>query len=116
MKIDFFLGIVSLLHSALLAYIMFVFTDGNDQQMAYTIMSGVCALTAVVPLMALKFESGRKATNVRMLALIFFIIYVISHAAMIFTGPALESYIIINGLIMLIYLGILYKLINVEEM
>lgn len=116
MKIDFFLTIVSVLLSALLAYVVFLFTDTNDQQIAFTVMSGVCFLSSFLPMIGMKYESGRKATNVRVLAFIFFIVYAISHAVFAFTGFALESYIIVNGIILLVLLGLLYKLINVEEM
>lgn len=115
MKLNIFLTIISVSFATLLGYWAFDIANGDENDIACGIGSSICFIACLIPAMGLQYDSSRIGTNIRVFAALFFVIFAISHFCFAGFGVKMPYYIIINGLLLLIYLAILYKMINVEN-
>ena len=114
MKVDAFLTVISVLLALLLAYWTFNIAQGQENATVCGVCSVVCFMGTLVPLLAIKHESGRISTNIRVLSLVFFLLFVISHFCFAGFGVKMPYYIIVNGIILMIYLAIFYKMQSIN--
>ncbi|MDR0601787.1 MAG: hypothetical protein LBG42_05340 [Treponema sp.] len=111
MKINPVLAIIALAISALAAYGFFAWNSGEPYQL---LLAGGGGLTIFLPLSGLlAFHPGGRGTagNIRALSVVFLlpeIIINVIFSAINVTGPTV--YIIVNGILMLIYILIAYAI------
>lgn len=106
---------ISVLLAALIGYLAFTVARGDAYDTVCGITSGLCFLSALLPVMGLSLESGRLKANVNILAILFFVVFLVSHFAFAAFGVKMPYYIIINGILLLIYLAVIYKMASIKD-
>ena len=115
MKANAFMTLISVLLSALFGYLVYYIAEPDSNAIIALIGSFVCFACTLVPLMGLKYASSRIGTNARVLATLFFLVLAISNTIFSLTSITMPLYAIINGIIVIIYLAILYKIHNIKN-
>ena len=95
--------------STLFGYLAYNVVSIDENNVICGIASGVCFAATLVPVIGLQYESGRLGVNIRVFSSIFFVIFVISHFCFAGFGVVMPSYLIVNGILLLIYLAIFCK-------
>lgn len=115
MKINIFLSFISIALACLSGYLAFNIAEGNENDKIYGIGSGVCFVTTLIPLIGLQYESSQLGTNIRVLSVLFFVVFLISHFCFAGFSVKMPYYIICNGIFLLIYLAIIYKMQGIKD-
>lgn len=110
MRANTFLTIISLILAGLIGYWVFSTAEGKEQDALCGICSTVCFLATLIPIMGLHYESARIGTNIRVLSGLFFIAFLVSHFCFASYGIKMPLYMILNGILLVIYLGVFYKI------
>lgn len=112
MKINVFFSLISVALACLIGYLAFNVVKGEANDVMCGICSFVCFAATLIPTMGLQYESSRLGVNIRVFSAIFFVVFLISHFCFAEFGIQLPFYIILNGIILLIYLAVLYKMMS----
>ena len=110
MKWNFFLTFISILLALLLGYWTFSIAEGRDNDTICGVCSAICFIATLVPTFAVGHESGRIAVNLRILAGVCFALFVISHFCFAIFGVKMPYYVIVNGIVLLIFLALYYAI------
>lgn len=114
MKINFVQTIIAIAVSALIAYGLYSFHDGTNQMLlsigSFLFLSVTLALSIGV-----NFEQSRTTTNIRVVSGIFFAIALISNLIFTFISFSVPSYIIINGILLLVFILIAYSINRAKQ-
>lgn len=101
--------------STLVGYLAYNVASGEENDMECGIGSGICFAATLIPTMGIQYESGRLGTNIRVFSALFFILFAISHFCFAGFGVKMPYYIIVNGIMLMIYLAIFYKMQSVKD-
>ena len=115
MKANIFLTLISIMLVALLSYFVFSVASGDDNDVLCSIGSGICFAATLIPTMGLQYESDRLGVNIRLFSSVFFIIFAISNFCFAGFGVTMPHYIVVNGIMLMIYLAIFYKLQGIKD-
>lgn len=115
MKVNSILTLISFMLATLVGYLVFNVASGDENDLVCGIGSGICFAATLIPTMGLQYESGRLGVNTRLISCVFFVLFAISHFYFAGTGVKMPYYIIVNGVMLLIYLAIFYKIQRVKE-
>lgn len=115
MKANLFLTFISVMLAALLGYLAFNVANGEENDVICGIGSCICFAANLIPVIGLQYESGRLSVNIRVFSAIFFVLFVISHFCFAGFGVKMPYYIIVNGIMLMIYLAIFYKIQGVKN-
>ena len=114
MKINFLQTIIALAMSLLFAYGLFSF-HAFENKLLLGAGSFVFLSTTLILTMGANFEFPRTTTNVRVVSGVFFIIALISNLIFTFIDFSTPSYIIISGLLLLVFISIAYSIIKSKQ-
>ncbi len=114
MKINFVQTIIAIAVSALIAYGLYSFHDGENQ-ILLSVGSFVFLSVTLVLSIGVNFEQSRTTTNIRVVSGIFFAIALISNLIFNFLSFSEPSYIITNGILLLIYVLIAYSINRAKQ-
>lgn len=115
MRFNLFLTVSAIALAALLGYLAYVVAGENPDNTAYGIGSSLCFAITLLPTIGVSYQSSRIATNVRVLASIFFIAFFIINAVFVNTDIRISYYIIVSGIFIVSYLITVYNLINIKN-
>lgn len=115
MKINIFLTLISVALALLVGYLAYSVAAGDLHDVVCGVGSTICFIATLIPSMALTFESSKVGANVRVLSVLFFVVFLISHFCFAGFGVKMPYYIICNGLILLVYLAIVYKMSSIKS-
>ena len=115
MKPNTFLIIISVLLALLIGYFVYNTAVGKDNDILCGIGATICFIATLVPMLGLKYQSGRLGTNIRVFSVLFFIIFLISNFCFAGFGIDIPYYVITNGILLLIFLAIFYKMLNINN-
>lgn len=114
MKINLVQTIIAIAVSGLIAYGLYNFHVGENQILlsvgSFVFLSVTLALSIGV-----SFEQSRTTTNIRVVSGIFFVIALISNLIFNFLSFSEPSYIITNGMLLLIYVLIAYSINRAKQ-
>ena len=80
------------------------------------IATGVSLAVTLLPMLAIKTDDNRLNVNLRLVSTIFTILVLLVNVIVCFSTPnKLTIYFIVLGLILLIFIGVLYSLIRSSE-
>jgi hypothetical protein len=114
MKIDFIKTLIALAASLLIAYGFFSFHHSeNSQLLAFASFAELFLSSFIV--LGLRFELNRTTTNVRTVASLFFVLFLLTNIIFSFLIFSTQLYIIINGLIFLLGMLIVYSIIKAKQ-
>ena len=111
MKLNFIQTIIALSISLLISYGFYSLGSGENK-IILSLGSFVFLASTLITMLAVSFEYPRTTTNVRVLSGVFFVVAMISNLIFIFINFSVPSYIIISGVLFLIYLlitNLIYK-------
>jgi hypothetical protein len=114
MKINFVQTIIAIAVSLLIAYGLYSFHDSENK----ILLSGgsfVFLATAIVMTIGASFELPRTAANIRVVSGIFFAIALISNLIFTFINFSVPSYVIINGILLLVFILIVYSISKAKQ-
>lgn len=114
MKINFVQTIIAIAVSALIAYGLYSFHNGENK-ILLSAGSFTFLATALVMSIGASFELPRTTTNIRVVSGIFFAIALISNLIFTFFNFSVPSYIITNGILFLVFLLIIYSIYKAKQ-
>lgn len=114
MKINFVQTIIALAVSLLIAYGLYSFHDSVNK-ILLSAGSFVFLATALVMTIGASFELPRTTTNIRVVSGIFFAVALASNIIFSFVTFSVPLYIIANGILILIFLLIIYSISNAKQ-
>jgi hypothetical protein len=112
MKANVFLIIVSLLISALCGYGFYAANSSETFCLLLAFGSGICLGITLIGTLGIKVESRTGNVNFRVVSAIFFVLFLISNLIFSFAGVKVAPYIVINGILFLIYSIIEYGIVK----
>lgn len=115
MKLNVFMTIICLALSVLLGYIAYTIA-GNDENAGICFAtSAICFAVSLMPAMGVKYDSSRIGINIRVLSIVFFILTLACNLAFAAISVVLPHYLIVNGLLLLIFVTAVYRLGSVRD-
>lgn len=114
MKINFVQTIIAIAVSALIAYGLYSFHNGENK-ILLSAGSFVFLSVSLILSIGVNFEQSRTSTNIRVLSGIFFAIALISNLIFNFLSFSEATYIITNGILFLIYILIVYSINSAKQ-
>ena len=115
MKANVFLTVIAVLLSALFGYFAYYIAEGAANDMLCGVGSALCFAAALIPAMGLQYGNGRLGVNVRLMSVLFFIVFLISQFSFAAHGVRMPYYLIVNGVFLLVYLAVLYKMLGIRD-
>ena len=115
MKVNIFLTLISIILATLVGYLAYNVVSGGENDMVCGIGSGICFAVTLIPTMGIQYKSARLGVNIRVFSVLFFIVFAISHFCFAGFGVKMPYYIIVNGIMLMIYLAIFYKMQCVKD-
>ena len=114
MKINFVQTIIAIAVTLLIAYGLYGFHDGANKIL---LSAGSFALLATTLAMTIgaSFELPRTTTNIRVVSGIFFAIALIINLVFTFINFSVPSYVIINGILLLVFILIAYSINKAKQ-
>ena len=112
MKINFVMLLIALAIAALIA---FGFYSGNKEEpyvWLITIVSGIMGFVTLSGILAVGFDVRGSTGNVRVVSILFFIAGLVSNLVFTFVAMTPPPYIIINGILFLLYILIAYGIVR----
>lgn len=113
MKINVVPALLAVAVSALLAYGLYAL--GVNHRLLLAIGGFICFFFTMAGAVALRFEQGRTSTNTAVLGWVFFLILVASHIIFAFIHFASPFYIIINGILLVAFIGTTYAVAKTKQ-
>jgi hypothetical protein len=106
--------LISLAIATLAGYGFFSLNSGESFQLLITIGAGLMIFTTISGIIAIQSAGGRGSVgNIRALSIAFLIIFIASNAIFSFvTLITPTAYIVINGILFLVYILIAYTIIK----
>lgn len=115
MKCNVFFAIIAAVLSAILAYFTYTIAEGNENDVVCGMMSLLCFAPTLISAMALRTDSTPLNVNIKILAVVFFIVFLISNIAFAATTVVMPYYAIIHALLLTIFVAIMYKFFNNKD-
>jgi hypothetical protein len=114
MKLNFVQTIIAIAVSALIAYGFYTFHDSENKILLSAGSFIFLSLTLVLSI-GVNFDQSRTTANNRVVSGVFFGIAFISNFIFNFLSFSEASYIIINGILLLIYALIIYSIARAKQ-
>lgn len=109
MKINFIQTIIAIAVSLIISYGLFSFHN-SDNKILLSVGSFVFLATTLVLAIGTNFQLPRTTTNVRVVSGIFFAVALISNLIFTFINFSVPSYVIIIGILLLVFILIAYAI------
>lgn len=116
MKLNIILTIIAALVVGLLVYWVHTVIQASDAVDIMTYGSGVCFLVTLLPIVGVEYESARLGINIRIVSILFFVAFLISQFCFANFASDIPLYIITNGLILVIFLLVFYKMQSIKNL
>ena len=114
MKINFVQTIIAIALSLLIAYGLYSFHE-SENKILLSVGSFVFLAVTLILTIGSSFELPRTTTNVRVVSGIFFVIALITNLAFTFLNFSVPNYIIINGILLLVFILITYSINKTKQ-
>lgn len=115
MKVNIFLTILALFISAFFGSFIYMIAEQPDYDVLCGVCSGVTSFATIFPYMGLQYESERLGINIRVFCVLFLLIFTAVNLYYAYTIVVMPYYTTFNGILLIIYLAIVYKLINIKD-
>jgi hypothetical protein len=114
MKINFVQTIIAVAISILISYGLYCF-HVRENKMLLSTGSFIFLATTLWLTIAVSFEPPRTTTNIKIISGIFFAIALISNLIFTFINFSVPGYIIINGILLLVFILIAYSINEAKQ-
>ena len=114
MKVNFVQSIIAILISALFAYGFYSFSV-SDNKTLLSLGSFMClGITSTISF-GCSFELSRTSTNIKTVAILFFVIALISNSCFTLMAFSVPAYVLINGILFLIFMLTTYSIYRAQQ-
>jgi hypothetical protein len=114
MKLQLVPALIAIAISALIAFGMYSFTIGLNKQLI-ALGSFLFVAVTLISAIGVSYDHKRTGTNVRALAMVFFFIALISNIGFVYLSFSQAAYIIINGILLLVFILISYAIVGAKQ-
>jgi len=114
MKIDFIKTLIAIAVSLLIAYGLYSFHESENKILLSAASFVFLAITLILTIGA-SFELPRTTNNVKVVSGIFFAIALISNLIFTFINFSVPSYVITNGILLLVFVLIAYSILKAKQ-
>lgn len=114
MKINFLTTIIAMAISLLIAYGFYSFND-SENKIILSIGSFVFLAVALINTIGVKFKQSRTTSNIRVVSAVFFVVAFICNLLFSIITFSTPWYVIINGMILLIFVLIVYGIYQAKQ-
>lgn len=114
MKANFFLIILSIALAMLLGYLAFNIAEGKEYDIVCGVISSISFIATLLPIMGIDFDNKRISINIKLLSCIFFVFSIIINFCFAFFKLIMPYYIIVNGIILIVFLYVFHKTLNTK--
>jgi hypothetical protein len=114
MKINFVQTTIAVAVSMLIAYGFYSFND-CENKLLLVAGSFIFIATSLIMTIGVNFDLARTKTNIRAVSGIFSLIALISNLIFAFIDFSVPSYVIINGILLLIFTFIIYSIAKAKQ-
>lgn len=114
-RVNLFLTILAILLSLLLGYWTYYVAKECDYDIECLIISTLCYMATLIPTMGFQYGSTRLGVNIRILCVVLFVLFLAINFSYAIAGISMPSYIIVNGVVLIIYLAVFYKMQNIKS-
>ena len=108
MKVKVVPTIIALGISVLLAYALYEICHTEGKEIMLAIGGGICLFLTLATSLGVRFEQSRTSANTAVIGVVFFVAMAISNALFAYLHFETHTYIIVNGILMLLFLLIVY--------
>jgi hypothetical protein len=108
MKVNPVMLAVTIGIAALVAFGFFAGNQGESYRWLITAGSAVAVLLTAGGLLALSPEGGGSTVNIKAASALFFILLLVEHLIFSFTAVKLAPYVVITGILLLLYIIVCY--------
>jgi hypothetical protein len=115
MKINIVLTLIALVLSSLLGYWVYSVADTDPRAAFAGFLSAVCLAIPLVLAFGVSYCTSASTTNIRALSCVLFVIMLILHFYYAVTGISMPNYLIICGILLCIYVAIVYGIIRSKQ-
>lgn len=115
MKANVFMTVIAVLLGALLGYWAYDVAEGEPNDVMCGIATAVCLAATLIPTMGLRYGSRRMGVNIRLVSAMFFVLFLVSHFLFAAFGVRMPYYLLVNGLLLLVYLAVFYKMQGIKD-
>ena len=115
MKFNVFLSVIAVLIAGLIGYGFYAANSGEGFVWLITFGSGICMALSLIGILTVSTKGRAGGINIKALSSIFFVVFLISNLVFTFTTIKLAPYIIINGILLLIYAVSTYGIIKSRQ-
>lgn len=115
MKINIVPTLIAAAISAFLAYGLYVICKTEGQELLLAIGGFLCLFLSLVTMMGVRFESGRSSANTALIGIIFFLLLLVSHAIFAFVHLSTPTYVIVNGILLLVFISVTYAIAHAKQ-
>ena len=112
MKINIVMLAIALAISALIAFGFYSGNSGEAYVWLITMASGIMAFVTLSGILAVNFTSHGSTGNIRGVSVLFLIASLVSNLIFSFLSLAFAPYIIVNGIISLLFILVAYGITN----
>ena len=109
MKINLFLLLIALVIAALAAFGFYAANNEEVYRLLITIGAGLSLLITLGGVLALSSPNGG-SLNIKITSVLFFIALLVEHLIFSFTAVKLAPYVIITGILLLLFVLIIYAI------
>ncbi|MDR2177776.1 MAG: hypothetical protein LBP20_07025 [Treponema sp.] len=110
MKVNPVLLVISFAIAALAAFGFYMGNAGETYRALIAAGAGFSFFATLGGLLAFRTDGGGASVNIKVVSALFFIAFLIEHLVFSFTAVRLTPYVIITGLLLLVYALICYAL------
>lgn len=114
-RANLFMSFLAILLSIILGYSIYSVAKGDENDIVCLFVSSICLLSTLIPIMGYQYSSTRLGVNIRILCVIVFIMFMAINFSFAGFGISMPAYIIANGIVLVIYLAILYKINSINN-
>lgn len=115
MKVNFVLTLIALVISSLLGYWVYSVADTDVHATMAGVFSTLCFAIPLIIGTGINFKTSASQVNIRALSLVLFILMFIMHFYYASNGVTMPYYVLINGILICIYVAIVYGIIKSKQ-
>lgn len=115
MKVDFIKCLIATIISSLLGYCFYTFAVTAEYNTLLLVGSLITLIITSILSLATTFEPYRTNTLIKTVSIIFFFVMLISNSIFTMINFKVELYVIINGLLLMVYFLGIYSLAKAKQ-
>ena len=115
MKINNVLSLIILVLSSLLGYWVYSVADTDIHANLAGFLSAICLALPLILGFGVSYNTSASLVNIRMLSSVFALIMLIFHFYYAATGISMPYYVLISGILICIYLAIVYAILKSKQ-